>query len=320
MPKKAGSEMAVRGKLADVRRGRAKPPRYMKRTTKKGAYKKTAKKNFQIRRAPFVETKTRTHEEMSNAIDPAVDPVNAIPNPILPSMLKCGTSEDAFHIFTPLSFNSMSQGVKEDTMLGQSVYSRYLKMKVKFMFPQNTWSINFPVDIYLIHGFVTAPLALTANTTQTQDSLNRPLLVSYLQQHVKQYFDDLSDDMRFIPKTTTNMKILGYQKIRPNINRSIAPPNLVQYDGQGTSVLGNLPDVKRSINWPTNRKVRYTQGSPITSAAAGADHNTPFLYPNESWLPFACVYIPQNDSWGSAPNDKNFINISYNDIHYFSDS
>ena len=229
--------------------------RAMRVTTRKGAYRRKMKRNFQRRRNPFVETKTRTHEEMSNAIDPATDPVNAIPNPITPSLIKCGTNEDAFSIFTPLSFNSMSQGYQEDSMIGLSVYSRYLKMKVKFMFPQNTHSINFPVDIYLIHGFVTAPLALTDNTTQTADSLNRPLLVSYLQQHVKQYFDDLADDMRFIPKTTTNMKILGYQKIRPNRNRSIAPPNAVTFEGQGTTVLGNVPDVKKSITWPTNRKI-----------------------------------------------------------------
>ena len=38
--------------------------RYMKKTTKSGAYKKPQKKQMMIRRAPVVELKTRNHAEV----------------------------------------------------------------------------------------------------------------------------------------------------------------------------------------------------------------------------------------------------------------
>ena len=44
----------------------------LKKTTKRGAYRPSRKKNFQIRRAPFVETKRRVHADIA-ALNSAVD-------------------------------------------------------------------------------------------------------------------------------------------------------------------------------------------------------------------------------------------------------
>jgi hypothetical protein len=78
----------------------------------------------------------------------------------------------------------------------------------------------------------------------------------------------------------------------------------------------------RSWSTKTNRKIHLTDG--------GQDTYGENLYPNHTWLPFACIYNPawkmQEDAWeADTDNPGRFkkvqaIQYRYNDAHYFTDS
>jgi hypothetical protein len=106
----------------------------LKKTTRKGAYKQGAKKNFRIRRAPLVETKSRTTEDCVDGTT-FVNPITAETS--IPK-------DDAFYNIDIMSFLCMEQGLAESEMIGQSVYSRYIKAKMEFTFPADANALLNP--------------------------------------------------------------------------------------------------------------------------------------------------------------------------------
>ena len=65
------------------------------------------------------------------------------------------------------SIDTQVQGVDDDCMNGQSIYAKYLKMKIMLQFPE---SINVPQDqpdVFIVHGFIkTSPNLNGVNTVQ----------------------------------------------------------------------------------------------------------------------------------------------------------
>ena len=127
--------------------------KYMKKTTKRGAYRPARKRQMAIRRAPFVETKSRTHEEIYSNGSLTIDPTdfNSIPN-----VDSDGNVQTIVNL--PVwSINSQTQGLGEDQMIGLSCYGKYLKSKLQIKLPDGANSITHVCDIYLVHGFIKAP-------------------------------------------------------------------------------------------------------------------------------------------------------------------
>lgn len=274
-------------------------------TTKKGAYRPAKKNNFQKRRAPFVETKSRTHAEMAEGS--STDPNINIGNPLVYSMVK---NDDAFTHLRLYSFTSMTRGLGEMQMIGSSVYSRFLKAKVSFLYPTGENQLTVPTNQYLVHGWVKAPMQLTDLTTPVVYNTNRQNIQDYVAQRTMPFFNEREDKLKFIPKSNTGIKILGYRKIKNNKN--------AEFSTEGAAV----GPVNMSCTWRINRKISYEQGYPNPAIVTGLGPNDDFNFVNSSWLPFALIYNPQFGSLpqGQNPDPKTVIRVAYNDCHWFSDS
>jgi hypothetical protein len=280
----------------------------LKKTTRKGAYNKTAKKNFRIRRAPFVETKSRTTEDCVKD--------TTFPNPLTTN--HAIPKDDGFFSLDVQPFLDMAQGLKEPEMIGNSVYSRYIKMKIEFTFPGGDYSLQNPYRLYVIHGWVknttgwtgvnqTLPYGMKANDATYQN------VKEFIHGNLKDYFDQREDKLRFIPKHNPNLVIKGYNAVRPNRNRSIQVPQIATANDSGAiKIVGSPPIVSKSCTWQVNRKIHYQAGT-VQSG------QTSFFYPNQSWLPFVVLYTPDFD--GVAGLDPGYLpTMRFNAIHYYSDS
>lgn len=288
----------------------------MKKTTKRGAYKKNKKRVMVNRRAPMVETKSRTHEDVRYDF-------SALPD------RQTLTTYDTPHLaLNPNSFLAMTQGLREDQIIGRSVFSKYLNMKIKIRFPQHAFTLDsvnkiipvFPQNYELIWGWIPFPMGCTGNTTPHANLVTVADVHSHINLRLVDYFDSQKDFLRFIPKKASTIRITGSRKVRPDLRRySTAPASMSEDDN---AYLGSIPDYETNIKWKTMKKIHYEPSQSLESTGAGK----PGLYPNYQWLPF-CVLV----NW-----DYDIINtmfptdeakrklyqpaVAWNDIHYFTDS
>lgn len=126
--------------------------------------------------------------------------------------------------------------------------------------------------------------------------------------------------------------------LKPNLNGSISstitPRHALYIDPSmpGAPVYeqephGALPDVSARHNFRTMRKIPLTKGADTTFPVDKQN-----MFPNNSWIPFACIYNPDFEAQAAnyelidqADPSKGFSTIQamqyrYNDAHYFTDS
>lgn len=279
----------------------ARTGKFLKKTTAKGAYAKGAKKNFAKRRAPMVETKSRTHSDLVHTYG---DPIT---NPLATQYI---VNDDAYTDFPLTSYLSMDQGFLEEQMVGNSIFVKYLKAKYEFTMPSGKDTIDFPAEVYLIHGFVTAPSALTNSTVPQAQTLTRTGWSQLVHRVVEDYFNDDTDQLLFLPKVRTNLKILGRRRLKVNKNNQLgAVPDLDLQKGA-------VAPIHMTCNWPMMRKIHYEQGQPQTNGAGAHDQ---FMYPNSSWRPFCCLYSPNFQAFADKGANCQ-IQVRRNDATYFTDS
>lgn len=293
----------------------------LRKTTAKGAYKKNAKKNMRIRRAPFVETKRRV-TSLVNANNQNADGTHSANYPDQIGGLTI-PNDDAVTILHLDSFLRMSHGFQEHNMIGDAVYSRLIKMKLQFRFPEANNQLVNPCKIFLIQGWCTVPSAFTANTSPTESQATLPNLRSHIKDQLDEYFDQREDFLRFRELTTSNMKILSWKEIKPPRSQIPAPPAVVFNSATGlNATVGAPPMINRSLTWKVNRKIHYSEGKAI-AAGDGTTfvQDTQNMYPNQaSWLPFAIIYNPDFARMSNAAGTAQTMTVAYNDIHYYSDS
>jgi len=295
---------------------RMKKTGYLKNTTRRGAYGKNRKRNFQRRRAPFVETKTVDDRDMA-----ATFPLSKPNNPGVE--YKNYVSE--LINMNPDSFILKNQGLGESECIGQSVFARYLKMKISIQFPSpngiktNDGSTKqlplHPQRYELIWGFVPAPLSLTPSTTPDSRIETLAHIHDYINNRVDEYFDALTDTMDFIPKRSVAIRIIGRRKVAPPLRQISAPGQYVGGDLVSATQVGTTPNYDTSVSWPMNRKVHYEK----TTNLDGASKETA-LYANWSWLPFCCLW---NKDYGAIPvASRSFQTpaLMWNSQLWFSDS
>lgn len=345
-------------------KAKARTAKYMKKTSRKGAYNKTAKRQMVIRRAPIVETKQRVHSDIAIINDQMLTNEN-------PLVYRTLQVDDAFTILNLETFYRHQQGLQEYEIIGQNIFSKYLNLKTEFKFPQGETvtlidsadkeyqarnaMIQDSTKLYLICGWVTssydAPIdnnpspSLPAQSTVTPNNL-----ISYLNQQLRPFFDDDTDKLQFRPKETTNIKILSYRRIKPNLTEAIgtqATPTFLNYVDPATPIPayqanahGSIPNVMRSHSWKVMKKIALTKGADAPVETHPVDKEN--LFPNNDWLPFAVIYNPnfkqQQDAASVLTNpllppgasnpvlpdsqysQVQFIQYRYNDAHYFTDS
>lgn len=320
--KKRNRESAVgRAKIhAGIRRKGA-----LKKTSRRGAYNQDRKRNFQIRRAPFVETKRRVHSEvaiMNSQTDgtPSANyqqPINGLTIP----------NNDAFTLLDLASYYRTSHGFEDHNVLGDALYSKYLKLKAQIRWPAGTNMIVNPVKVYLITGWVTQPAGFTNNTTPTDQGATAVDLREHISDQLKEYFDQRADYLKFAEKQTSNVKIEKWISIKPDNRHAIsALPGQIDVETDPTKpavirTTGAVPIVNRSFTWKTMRKVHLTQGTSLPTNTNAPNPDIQNLYPNHNnWLPFALIYNPDFSSMRNAKNEDVEMTIYYNDIHYYTDS
>lgn len=305
-------------------------------TTKKGAYNKKRKQNFQNRRVPFVETKQQT--DMIVAIKAGVTtgtPVDTIALTTEQQQISYGTFvpggtnvSQELTIFPVNSFMNMNTGLGSTEIIGSSVYSRYLKCKIEFQLPWGGYQIKHPCDMYLIHGWVTLPLGANDHTTPTRTDMSRDDVQSHIEEQVTEYFNQRSDKLQYIPKRTSNIKIEGYQKLKVKNNSNLGPDPTWLYANNNITAMGSPPVINKVISWNTKRKVHYVQGKSLLPPGPSGS-SLPHMYPNYTWLPFFALYNPSAADFlsdvtypGPDPqtNKPPEMFIRYNSIHYFQDS
>lgn len=320
MPPMRKTKKRVAAATTIQRSYRAKGNKPMTQTTAKGAYHKSKTKVMVKRRAPMVETKRRVHGVITslNAATDGTPSANyqysvgglSIPN------------NDAFTMINLDSYYRNSHGFLEHNVLGDSLYSKYLKVKVQIRWPEGSNMIVNPIKLWLICGWVTAPLAFTNNTTPTESDATQIHLRAHITNQLKEYYDQREDFLRFREKTTSNVKILSKVQLKPDLRYAVAavPGQVSLASDDSIYSTGAVPFVNRSFTWTTMQKVHLSEGTDIVTGNDAPLPDIQNLYPNNQWLPFAMIYNPEFARVRNAKNEDVQIIMAYNDIHYYTDS
>lgn len=290
--------------------------KFMKKTTRRGAYNKTRKRQMQRRRAPFVETKTVDDRDIQ-ATFPLSKPNN--------TGVEYKNYTTQLVNMNPDSFILKNQGIGESECIGQSVFARYLKMKISIQFPspnsiktdagETKQAPLHPQRYELIWGFVPAPLSLTPSTTPDSRVETLEHIHDYINNRVDEYFDSLTDTMDFIPKRTCAIKIIGRKTVRPPLRQISAPYGIVGDTAAAAQQVGTTPTYDTSVNWPMMRKVHYEK----TSNLDGGNKESA-LYANWSWLPFCALWNKDYHAIPAASRSYQTPALMWNSQLWFSDS
>lgn len=287
--------------------GRPRPnPKNLKKTTRKGAYNKRAKKNFSIRRAPMVEMKKRTQELIATG---TASP-NNIPDGI--AVTHAINFDNAFEFVPVWSFLSMTRGIGSDQMIGHSVYAKYLKSRITVTLGKGLVTPGYAgiaESLRCIWGWVTAPMNLSAYTDPVLNAVDRSDLQNHIIAQVKEFYDDRGDPLRFNTKRTANIKILGNKKVvRKASQYNMQPAPYYDNDQGELLIAGTADEVTITSTWPMERKIQYQESHQQSGEA------DTWYYPATSWLPFIVFYSPRFEATTSGPT------FHYNNVFYFTDS
>lgn len=306
---------------------RTKKQGKFRKVTKKGAYKPRQKRNFINKRSAVVETKRKTREELrSNLFWAGTSPTAT--DTFVDRMAFLVTDNELVHI-NPQTFYWWGQGLDQAQHIGQSVTVKHLNQKVQIRFPQHGMQTNegtprnlvvpeTPQKYQLVWGWIPAPRALTGHTTPLITTETVTSLDSYVNNRVKDYFNDRKDKLRFIPKKDSTIRIIGRKNIRPDLRYQSTAP-LRDRDAAGDKYIhGTVPDWYGEITWKFGggRKLWLEQAVNMN----GSSGHMIGMFPNFAWLPF-CVVV--NTNYSELTGSNKILNcpaISSNDIVYFTDS
>lgn len=310
MPPKSTTQLAksIRMRSSNYRRNKGK------KVTRKGAYRRNNKRKFQMRRAPFVETKSKTREDL------------VVQFPGLTDVSVFRTSNTPHVALNPDTFTMWHRGMEENEVLGNSCYAKYLKMKIGIRFPQPAFSSGgytkiipmVPQNYELIWGWIPNELGYTGQTTPVADQVTIQDINDFINHRVVDYVNEQKDKLRFIPKAASTIRITGRRKIRPDMRfHSTAPPETIDSTMGSDYAVGTIPDVYTSISWKMGKKLHLQPSTKLHATDEG-------LYPNfGTWLPFAVFVNWSYDDLpggGGASTQAYLPALQYNDAIWYSDS
>lgn len=218
------------------------------------------------------------------------------------------------------------------TCRGRDVFSKLTAMKMRFVFPEDSYSIqdNYTPPV-VIHGWLKKTMFKTSDTTPTPQNVTRATFVDMLNHSLENQFDQANDQLDFRDRRPSEYVILGKRHIRPNKNKSIGLSPMILGDVQtggpangapiadGTGVRGGLPPVFHTIRWKVNRKIGL-QATNSWLTGGGTDESR--FYPADCWLPFVVIFNPSFDKQieDSTGANRGQIGVSFNSVHYYTDS
>lgn len=288
--------------------------RYQKTVNRRRAYNKKNKKAMMNRRAPFVETKSKTHEDLVVQFPGITDRTNW-----------STYNTELVHI-NPETFTMWARGMEENEVIGNSCFVKYLKMKIGVRFAQPAFTTGvynklvpmFPQNYELIWGWIPNELGYTGQTTPTADTASITEINQHINRRVTDYFNEQKDKLRFIPKTASTIRIVGRRKVRPDLRHSASAPVTTTDSTVGSDyAVGTIPDFRTSISWKMGKKLHLQPTSKMFGSTQG-------LYPNfGTWLPFAVFVNWDYDllpGGGGAATAAYCPALQYNDAVWYSDS
>lgn len=316
--------LVTAGKTTFIGGGRRTYSRVGGKVTKRGAYKKPQKANFIKKRAAVVETKRKDYEDLrSTGFFVGSDPSTALT--AFPDRMNYIPRDEELYHMNPMTYYWWSQGLSQSQHIGQSVTVKHLNQKIQVRFPQPHMSIagspqvipQLPQSYYIYWGWIPAPRNLTGHTTPLANTETVASLDSYVNNRLKDYFNDRKDRLRFIPKKDSTLRIVGKKVVRPDLRHQSSAP---VYSG-AVPAQGVVPDWFGEISWKFpggGRKIWLEQSGNLDGG-----NKLIGMYPNYSWLPFCCL-VNWNYSETKATHPTNTIqympSVVTNDIVYFTDS
>ena len=307
----------------------------MRKTSRKGAYKKNKVKAMKRRMAPLVETKTR---ELAQVAAPFGSQSGQIADPIVYNPLLASTAQPAphtnaipstgvynlltlGHFYTQFQVGQRTGVDNEDRIIGTNVFAKYLNVKGIVRFPVAENIQNYPQSLELIWGYC-PPINATTSTAPAITSLSPASIYAHITSQVSEYMNSASDQLRFHPKRDQSCHIIGRRKVRPNLQRQYALPPMMKDDGQTVASVGVVPDWKFNVSFKLMRKIHYDKGgviSYIDDNQNTIDEQTFNL--NDHRIPFVCFYQPDYGLInGGTPDEDTVPSVAYNSMFYFNDS
>lgn len=302
-------------------------PKLARQTTRvgsrrgKGGFRakgKIPKKQMMKSRAPLVETKSKTREDLVNALYPGT---------LFDAMAFHGTKYQLYHM-NPVTYMVHKQGFDEHEVIGRSIVAKFLKMKISIRFPQQGFTIDgidkvvplVPQRYELIWGWVPVPLMKTENTVPKVSETTIDEINKHIDDRVKDYLDERKDHLRYIPKQAATIRIVGRRRVKPNLNSSsTAPPTTIDSTVGADYAVGSIPMYHTSVSWKCHGRRLNLEKS--IAQAGGAQGE--IMVAQYTWAPF-CVL--NNIDYDTLPGEAGTPRmpyvpaIAFNDVLYFTDS
>lgn len=315
-------------------RGKSRPrpkKKFMRKTSKKGAYNKGKVKAMAIRRNPMVENKTRVLSSIWQMNGHDIDPGTGIINPINGGEgwpLQQGVagspivSTGIFSLLPLHNYTTMFQSGRLNTdnsnrMVGNNIFAKYLNVKGKVRWPNGDNISRLPQSLQLIWGY-TAPANFTSMTTPQVGALTPSQLTAHIVSQISEYFNAQVDEFEFAPKRNNNLTILGKKWIRPRQgDQYTAVPGHLTSTMAADRVEGTLPDTRFNVSFKIFKKTHYDAGGNV-SYVGTADQDQCYNL-NDHRIPFVVFYQPDEATLGMPDVDKR-PNVAYNSILYYTDS
>lgn len=281
--------------------GKPKRARYNKRPYNKR--RKVPKKKMVRSRAAIVETKSRIQSEI------ITQGGGTIPDPTNFKALS-----GVFHFMPLHAWTFMEQGLGEDQMIGQSVFSKYLNAKVQVRMKGGSNQItDRPFPMELICGFVQAPTNWTSFTSPTVNLALPSDMDAYVVARVSEYFNSRQDKLAVIPKRASTIRITYRRKLVADQSKN----NVLNPEAGVTNYEGHAPDIWAYPKWRMMRKINYERGNTVEAGSA-----RPNYYPNYNQIPFMIIFSPNfaGENGNSPIQPQETPEVAYQVAHYFTDS
>lgn len=290
----------------------------MKKTTKKGAYKKGKVKAMAIRRNPMVENKKRELANITIGTE-IQDPTEW--NPLMSGTVGAVDSTGIFSLLPLTNYTTqfqvgMRNGVdSSDRMSGTNLFGKYLTAKGIIRFPAGINIQSVPQNLELIWGWVPAMNA-TVNTAPAVGNITPANVTNHIISQVAEFLNARTDQLRYVARREQHIQILGRRRIRPNLNRSYAAP------AQSGTIAnsGVIPDVKWNCKWPLMKKVHYDFGGTVTNYPDTPVVEERCFNLNDDRLPFLVFYQPDANEISDPDDADEHPQVAYNSMFYFTDS
>jgi len=348
---------------ASARRSRkrqsTKPFRKRSGYKKKKAYSPANKRKFIRRSNPVAENKQVEGSQLSSQFGNNPDGTPVLANLSVAPLNAAGHSMNTPHyIFIPDSPCYQKQGLDDFNCIGTSTFQRLCAAKMLIKWPQQSMRTGVtmtgdvsgtlmgaipevPQSYKLYWGYVPMKHMLTGQTNPPAYEASAFYLETQVNQRIKDYFDQRADRIRFIPKKTSTINIIGSKTLNaPNYNFGrMATSTKEPVD---TTLDGSIADTLVKITWPINKKVHFEKTNKFAWNSASGEPATPSngsvaMYRNYDHIPFAVIVswnhdkLPEDDTTITEPETQEEWEDRYartrrcpqvliNDITYYRDS